>query len=79
MPPLTATCGSGMRAWASRSEHPHEAGCLEARIANQPSRMRLLQCICPLLAQSGHARRVGRCPLMGVKRTSNAQIELVRF
>jgi hypothetical protein len=33
----------------------------------------------PLLAQSGHARRVAQCPLSGVKRTSNAQIEFFRF
>src|SRR5262245_49643513 len=30
---------------------------------------RLLRCIRTLLAQSGHARRVSRCPLLGVKRT----------
>src|SRR6266446_4048046 len=28
----------------------------------------------PLVARSGHARRVGRCPLAGVQRTSNAQM-----
>jgi len=30
---------------------------------------RVLQCMSPLLALSGHARRVGRCPLSGAKRT----------
>src|SRR5262249_16357439 len=39
----------------------------------------LLHCMNPEVAQSGHARRVGRCPLSGVKRTSNAQIEFFRF
>src|SRR5262249_2668875 len=29
----------------------------------------LLHCICPLLAQSGHASRAPQCPLLGVKRT----------
>jgi len=29
----------------------------------------LLQCISPVLALSGHARRVVRCLLLGVKRT----------
>jgi hypothetical protein len=38
--PRTARCGSVMRAWASRSEHPHEAGGLEARIVNEPPRFR---------------------------------------
>src|SRR5262247_1668232 len=31
--------------------------------------MRLLQCICPLLAQSGHGDSSAVCPLLGVKRT----------
>src|SRR6516162_2093882 len=30
----------------------------------------LLQCMIPLLAQSGHGDRAQRCPLLGVKRTS---------
>jgi hypothetical protein len=29
----------------------------------------LLQCICPLLAQSGHGECADECPLLGVKRT----------
>jgi hypothetical protein len=29
----------------------------------------LLQCMSPLLAQSGHADTLNRCPLLGVKRT----------
>jgi hypothetical protein len=30
----------------------------------------LLQCMSPLMAQSGHPNRACRCPLLGVKRTS---------
>jgi CheY-like chemotaxis protein len=30
---------------------------------------RLLRCICPLLAQSGHFENEFQCPLLGVKRT----------
>ena len=33
------------------------------------TRYRLLQCICPLLAQSGHHATEFQCPLLGVKRT----------
>jgi hypothetical protein len=33
-------------------------------------RRSLLQRMSPVMAQSGHADRVQRCPLMGVKRTS---------
>src|SRR5262249_16637311 len=35
-----------------------------------PKGCRLLRCVRTRLTQSGHARRVGRCPLSGVKRTS---------
>jgi hypothetical protein len=28
-----------------------------------------MQIECPLLAQSGHARRITECPLLGAKRT----------
>src|SRR6516162_8416944 len=31
----------------------------------------LLHCICPLLEQSGHSSCIQRCPLLGVKRTSD--------
>jgi hypothetical protein len=31
---------------------------------------RMLQCMSPLLAQSGHIEASSRCPLLGVKRTS---------
>src|SRR5262245_26967713 len=33
----------------------------------------LLHCVSPLLAQSRHVSRVAQCPLLGAKRTSNAQ------
>jgi hypothetical protein len=39
----------------------------------------LLQCMSPVLAQSGHAGMSAICPLSGVKRTSNAQIAFFRF
>jgi hypothetical protein len=37
---------------------------------------KLLQCMSPLLAQSGHADRPASCPLSGVKRTSRASSRL---
>src|SRR6516165_9524011 len=40
-----------------------------------PTTYLLLQCVSPLLAQSGHTEMSALCPLLGVKRTSNAQIE----
>jgi hypothetical protein len=32
--------------------------------------MHMLQCMSPLVAQSGHDNQAQRCPLSGVKRTS---------
>jgi hypothetical protein len=43
------------------------------------SARRLLQCISPLMAQSGHASRVAQCPLLGAKRTNSKQGREVRF
>jgi len=43
----------------------------------------LLQCICPLLAQSGHPKSLNQCPLLGVKRTlcevASISARLLRF
>src|SRR5262252_593549 len=40
-----------------------------SKIAAGPTGPRLFKPECPLLAQSGHAGRLQRCPLLGVKRT----------
>ena len=43
--------------------------------------MHMLQCMSPLLAQSGHPSVVRQCPLLGVKRTlfgAIAEIEIRR-
>jgi CheY-like chemotaxis protein len=40
------------------------------------ARHKLLQCMSPLLAQSGHADRAQRCPLSGVKRTLDTFTEM---
>jgi len=45
------------------------ANCWQKFVSTSPSRSRLLQCICPLLAQSGHFGTLSQCPLSGVKRT----------
>jgi hypothetical protein len=39
--------------------------------------LRLLRCVRSLMALSRHARRVGRCPLMEVKRTRRVHRERV--
>jgi hypothetical protein len=35
----------------------------------RPRETKLLQCVSPLVAQSGHPGRAQQCPLSGVKRT----------
>jgi hypothetical protein len=35
--------------------------------------------LCPLLALSGHGHRLGKCPLLGVKRTSVRQVQMSAF
>jgi hypothetical protein len=41
--------------------------------------LRLLRCMSPLMAQSGHVRRVARCPLSRVKRTLMGASHLGQF
>src|SRR5262249_25726159 len=61
----------------------HPISCLPSRFrrrlpvsAPKPTRMSPCPTGCPLLAQSGHGDRAQRCPLLGVKRTSNRQASM---
>jgi ABC-type uncharacterized transport system substrate-binding protein len=51
-----------------RSSH-RAANAHRARPQGDRMRCSLLQCVSPVMALSGHARRFGRCPLSGAKRT----------
>src|SRR5262249_26406276 len=70
---------------SKRSAHNHDAAAVEcellAKICNflQQRRRQLLQCMSPLLAQSGHRDRANPCPLSGVKQTLRGRAPMSAF
>jgi len=58
----------------------HRANIMRKLGANHTADLaRALRCMSPLLARSGPNEASAICPLSGVKRISNAQIEFLRF
>ena len=54
-----------------------QLGHYRSRLLIQINRCRSAECL--LLAQSGHARRLQQCPLLGVKRTLNRRASMSAF
>jgi hypothetical protein len=45
----------------------------------EPAAIILLQCMSPLLAQSGHSDTLNQCPLLGAKRTFSRSLAMSAF
>jgi putative ABC transport system substrate-binding protein len=75
------------RALATFAQRPHggiiqvasPTGATNVDLIIAAAARRLLHCICPLLAQSGHRGALNQCPLLGVKRTSRGRTPMSAF